>query len=114
MPRPVPLPIARIRLAGRGIDLSVGAPGTYVIGRSQEAPLRVDHPTVSRVQARLHLAGDRRSARVEHAGASASLLNGRELEGAADLVDGDLLQLGDVRLLVSFEPPEGRLRRFSR
>jgi pSer/pThr/pTyr-binding forkhead associated (FHA) protein len=105
LPRPVPPPIARIRLAGRGIDLSVGAPGTYVIGRSEEATLRVDHPTVSRVQARLHLASDRTSARLEHAGASASLLNGRELDGAAELVDGDLLQLGDVRLLVSLEPP---------
>jgi pSer/pThr/pTyr-binding forkhead associated (FHA) protein len=111
MPRPLLSPIARVRLAGRGIELSVGAPGTYVIGRAEEAALRVDHPTVSRVHAKLSLAPDRTSARVEHAGASASLLNGRELEGAADLTDGDLLQLGDVRMLVSFEPAAGGPRR---
>jgi pSer/pThr/pTyr-binding forkhead associated (FHA) protein len=104
---PAPERITRIRLAGRGLELSVGTPGTYVVGRSKEAHLRLDDPTVSRVQARLTLAADRISARLEHVGHSASLLNGRELSGTRDLTDGDVLQLGDVRLLVSLESAEG-------
>jgi pSer/pThr/pTyr-binding forkhead associated (FHA) protein len=100
-----PAGITEVRLAGLGIDLSVTEPGTYDIGRSPAAALRVDNPTVSRVQARLTLAADRGSARVEHAGTSASLLNGAPLDASAELRDGDLLQLGQVALVVRLERP---------
>ena len=98
-----PSGLAGVRLVGREIDLTVSEPGTYDVGRSPAAALRVDHPTVSRVQVRLTFAADRASAQVEHVGTSTSLLNGEPVEGRAELRDGDRLELGQVSLVVRLE-----------
>jgi pSer/pThr/pTyr-binding forkhead associated (FHA) protein len=102
-----PRPIAEVRLVGREIDLSLTEPGTYDVGRSPDAALRVNHPTVSRLQVRLTLAADRMSAQVAGVGTSVTHLNGDVLEGSAQLKDGDRLELGEVVFAVRLDRPDG-------
>jgi pSer/pThr/pTyr-binding forkhead associated (FHA) protein len=98
-----PSPVQRVHFEATGVDLSIGEPGLYVLGRLSTASLRITHPTVSRLQARITLSPDRTEARVEPTGTSATLLNGVVMSGAARLGDGDRLQVGDVVLSVRFE-----------
>jgi hypothetical protein len=104
-PAALPRKIARIRLVGSEVDLTVSQPGTYELGRLSSATLRVVHPTVSRRQIRVALAPDRATARVQGLGAaSPSLVNGRTLgEEWVNLADGDKLQVGEVVLSVRLE-----------
>jgi hypothetical protein len=103
IPVPAARVVAKVRLTGPGVDLSVTAPGTYEIGRLSEVALRIVHPTVSRRQARLTLGADRLSVRIEHVGSSPTLVNGRVLHDSTALSDGDQLQLGEVSLSVKLE-----------
>jgi hypothetical protein len=74
-----------------------------VLGRLSTASLRLAHPTVSRLQAKITLSADRAEAHVEHTGTSATLVNGAVVKGGVRLGDGDRLQVGDVVLAVRFE-----------
>jgi len=96
--------IAELCLSGEGIDLVVARPGEYRLGRATEAELRIDHPTVSRRQARVWLSDDRLQAFLKHdAGANPTRINGREAKDAEPLTDGDTIAVGDVSLRVTLK-----------
>jgi pSer/pThr/pTyr-binding forkhead associated (FHA) protein len=93
--------IAELRLTGTGFDLVASEPGEYGLGRSAEAPLRVNHATVSRRHARIVIAPDRLSATVEDAGgANGTILNGTAIQTPTPLKEGDRITLGEVTLEV--------------
>ena len=97
-------PIGTVRLTGRGIELVVTQPGAHDIGRSRDAALRVDHPTVSRKHARLILGDDRAMVYLQdQGGANGTRHNGREVAKLAPLADGDSIGIGEVELKVSLE-----------
>lgn len=97
-------PILAVRLRGAGFSLAVTEPGEYDLGRSREAALRVEHPTVSRRHARIILSDDRASAFLQdQGGANGTRLNGREVTKLARLADQDTIGVGEVDLIVSLE-----------
>jgi pSer/pThr/pTyr-binding forkhead associated (FHA) protein len=107
-PSPPAAPLTEVRLVGGGYDLAVTAPGTHVLGRAADAPLRVKHPTVSRTHARVILAEDRRAAILEHVGgANGTRLNGRPIDKPEPLSDGDEIGIGEVTLKVSLIIEQG-------
>jgi len=86
-------------VAGR---VEAGVP--YTIGRGADAKLFLNHPTVSRVHARIVLEGD--ALAIEDLGGHAGTRrNGEPVVGKATLASGDRLTLGDVTVVVSFTPP---------
>ena len=101
---PVESQIAELHLSGEGIDLVVTHPGEYRLGRATDAELRVDHPTVSRRQARVRLSDDRLQAFLQHdAGANPTRINDREAKDAEPLADGDTIAVGNVSLRVTLK-----------
>ena len=98
--RPAPAaPIREIRLTSQTVSLVVSVPGEHVLGRSPEAPLRVDHPTVSRRHAAVILSDDRTSAYLRHEGGiNGTRLNGKLVEKLMPLSDGDVVRVGEVEL----------------
>jgi pSer/pThr/pTyr-binding forkhead associated (FHA) protein len=103
-----PLPaggrIMEIRLTAPGFDLSAREPGAHELGRATEAPLRVNHPTISRKHARVILADDRTIVYLQDAGGqNGTRLNGRAIEKLAPLTDGDRIGIGDVELKVTLK-----------
>ena len=93
--------ILEIQLLGEGFELSVREPGAHDLGRATEAPLRANHPTVSRKHARVILADDRGIAYLQDAGgANGTRLNGQAIEKLAPLSDGDRVGIGEVELTV--------------
>jgi len=98
-PAPVALPIREVRLTSPTRSLVVSASGEHVLGRSPEAALRVDHPTVSRRHAAVILSDDRKSAYLRHEGGlNGTRLNGKLVEKLTPLADGDVVRVGDVEL----------------
>jgi len=96
--------IVAVRLTGVGFSLEVTQPGEYDLGRSREAALRVDHPTVSRKHARLILSDDRGSVFLQdQGGANGTRHNGQEVTKLARLTDQDTIGIGEVDLKVSLE-----------
>jgi pSer/pThr/pTyr-binding forkhead associated (FHA) protein len=94
-------PLAEVRLVGSNYDLVVTASGAHVLGRAADAPLRVKHATVSRTHAKVMISEDRKTAFLEHAGgANGTRLNGRAIDGAEPLSDGDEIGIGEVTLKV--------------
>ena len=94
--------ILEVRLTGPGFDLAAREPGAHELGRATEAPLRVNHPTVSRKHARIILADDRGIAYLQDAGgANGTRLNGKAIEKLAPLADGDKVGIGEVELTVT-------------
>jgi predicted component of type VI protein secretion system len=101
---PAAAPLAEVRLIGADYDLAVTTPGAHVLGRSADAPLRVKHATVSRTHARVILSEDRKTASIEHAGgANGTRLNGRAIDKAEPLSDGDEIGIGEVTLRVGLK-----------
>ncbi len=97
-------PIVAVRLSGGGFSLVVTQPGEYDLGRSREAALRVDHPTVSRKHARVILSDDRGSVFLQdQGGANGTRHNGQEVTKLARLTDQDTIGIGEVDLTVSLE-----------
>jgi pSer/pThr/pTyr-binding forkhead associated (FHA) protein len=98
-PAPVARAIREIRLTSPTLSLVVSASGEHVLGRSPEAPLRVDHPTVSRRHAAVILSDDRKAAYLRHEGGlNGTRLNGKLVEKLTPLADGDVVRVGDVEL----------------
>ena len=94
-------PITAVRLRGSDVDLSIAAPGTYLIGRSPEVPLRIQHNTVSRRHASLILSPDRSSVEIrDEGGANGTFVNGTAVKATHPLTDGDTLLIGHVPLRV--------------
>jgi DNA-binding winged helix-turn-helix (wHTH) protein len=68
-------------------------PGDNVLGRSEEAPIRIDAPGVSRRHARIVVRDDR--ATIEDLGSkNGTFLCEQRLDGPTSLCDGDRLRLG--------------------
>lgn len=91
--------LALVRGPGRGTVLPiVGA--ELLIGRLGSNHVVVDDPAVSRVHARVARGAD--GVRVEDLGSrSGTFVNGRRLEGAVRLADGDEIVVGPVALVFS-------------
>jgi pSer/pThr/pTyr-binding forkhead associated (FHA) protein len=98
-PAPVTRAIREIRLTSPTLSLVVSGSGEHVLGRSPEAALRVDHPTVSRRHAAVILSDDRKAAYLRHeGGVNGTRLNGKLVEKLTPLADGDVVRIGDVEL----------------
>ena len=96
-------PIVRVLLEGTGYRFMITEPGEHLLGRAEDAALRVTSPMVSRKQARIVLSDDRLSVTIEDLGAAnVTMLNGRPVAKAL-LFDGDELALGDLRLGVGVD-----------
>ena len=68
--------------------------GEYVIGRARDATVPIDSLLISRHHARIIVAGDR--ATIEDLGSkNGTLVNGRRIEAATELADGDEIILAD-------------------
>lgn len=90
-----PVPEFRVAWDRREIAL---APGANLLGRTREAAVWVDHGSVSRRHATIHVADGQ--ATLEDCGSkNGTSLNGRRLGGAAPLRDGDEILLGRARLV---------------
>ena len=62
------------------------------------------HATVSRAHARVIISEDRKTASLEHTGgANGTRLNGRAIDKAEPLSDGDEIGIGEVSLRVSLK-----------
>jgi len=108
LPHPVEPPVTEIRLTGPAGDLVVTEPGEYTLGRSKEAQLRVDNPTVSRRHALIFLSTER-VAFVDHGGgANGTRRNGETVTGRVRLHDGDKIAIGEVELLVRLKTLDPR------
>jgi pSer/pThr/pTyr-binding forkhead associated (FHA) protein len=104
-----PGPILEVRLAGPDIDVAVHETGAHTVGRAKDAGLRVNHPTVSRVHARLVISDDRRSTYIQDlGGANGTRVNGKPVGQMQPFSDGDTIGVGDVELRVSIRRGEPR------
>jgi pSer/pThr/pTyr-binding forkhead associated (FHA) protein len=102
-PPPTPvLPIREIRFSSDTLSLVVSTPGEHVLGRSPDAAVRIDHPTVSRRHATVVVSDDRTVAYLRHEGGiNGTRLNTRLVDKLTPLADGDVLSMGDVELRVA-------------
>jgi pSer/pThr/pTyr-binding forkhead associated (FHA) protein len=95
-----------VTVKGAGDDFSVRLtqPGTHEVGRVPSAAVRVNHPTVSRRHARLVLDPERKRLVVEDAGsANPTRLNGEPVGKPVELKDGDVLDVGGVKVFVAIK-----------
>lgn len=78
--------------------------GTMTVGRASSCDIAVQHPSVSRVHARLTMgaAGCRVSDLVSSNG---TFVNGIRITGDADVRDGDAIAFGEVNIKVTAPPP---------
>jgi DNA-binding NtrC family response regulator len=87
------------------------AAGRILVGRSPEADVRIDHPSVSREHAALHVGSE---LQIEDLG-SANGTRVRETPLApgapVDIYPDDVVDLGAVLLVVQYRNPSARLRR---
>jgi S-DNA-T family DNA segregation ATPase FtsK/SpoIIIE len=96
------LPIREIRFSSGTLSLVVSAPGEHVLGRSPDAAVRIDHPTVSRRHATVIVSDDRSVAHLRHEGGiNGTRLNAKLVDKLTPLADGDVLSMGDVELQVA-------------
>jgi pSer/pThr/pTyr-binding forkhead associated (FHA) protein len=100
--------LRRVRLRAPGVNLVVEEPGTYELGRSPTADLRVEHISVSRQHSRLVLSADRTWATIEdHASANGTYVNGEAVHLPVFLSHGDKVGIGQLELKVILEPAPG-------
>jgi pSer/pThr/pTyr-binding forkhead associated (FHA) protein len=93
--------VLTVKGAGSDIVLSLREPGTHVLGRAKNAPLRIDNPTVSRQQARIVLSADRSEAALEHGGGvNPTRLNDANVEKRTALASGDVIGFGAITIEV--------------
>lgn len=73
-------------------------PGENLVGRGEEVAVRIDSAKVSRVHARIEVAGS--SATVQDLGSkNGTFVRGRRISGPVELADGDELCLGSLLLI---------------
>ena len=90
---------ARLRVDGR---TSVLGSGGAVLGRSREADVHVDDPNVSRTHAEVRPSGA--SWTVRDLGSTNGVkVNGRRIQGAQSLKDGDTITLGTSEIVFQLE-----------
>ena len=110
VPPPPPAPAAAPSPAIRSVhlrtdktEITATEPGSYLIGRAPDVPLRLDDNTVSRRHATLILGADRRTVEIRDEGAAnGTFVNGAKVPAGATqaLADGDELRLGHLPLRV--------------
>jgi hypothetical protein len=88
-----------VRLVGEGAHLVVTGGGSYVLGSGTAAPLRIEHPSVAEVHARLIVSDALGTVFIQREGGR-TLRNGQAVDRPEPLADGDDLQLGDAILRV--------------
>jgi DNA-binding winged helix-turn-helix (wHTH) protein len=92
-----PSPAGQPRLIYQGRQVALRE-GENLLGRAGEAVASIDSPTVSRRHARILVS--RGKATLEDLGSrNGTYLRGARLRGASDLVDGDEILIGKVRLI---------------
>ncbi|WP_437587200.1 sigma 54-interacting transcriptional regulator [Sorangium sp. So ce1000] len=92
--------------------------GVLIVGRSDEADVRLDTAAVSRRHAKLIVSGGELGI-TDLGSHNGTLVNGERIEGSRALGSGDVVTIGDATLLLRREPPSrgttlidvGRLRR---
>ena len=90
---------ARLRVDGR---TSVLGSGGAVLGRSRDADVQVDDPNVSRRHAEVRPSGA--SWTVRDLGSTNGVkVNGRRIQGAQSLRDGDTITLGTSEIVFQLE-----------
>jgi DNA-binding NtrC family response regulator len=90
--------MARLELlAGRAQPAAVTLEGEVVIGRSREVALQILDETASRRHASVRVEGGR-TVLVDLGSANGTRLNGQRVERPAALFDGDVIEIGSVRL----------------
>jgi hypothetical protein len=96
--------VVTVKGAGADSRVTLSEPGAHEVGRVGSAAVRVNHPTVSRQHARLVLAPDRAKLVVEDAGsANPTKLNGVPVGKPSELKDGDVLDVGGVKLEIGIK-----------
>jgi hypothetical protein len=101
--------LARFRLRFLLQEFDIVGP-EVVIGRSPECHLTIEDPLVSRQHARIHVLGE--EATIEDLGSRNGVrINGRKIEGAHVLKDGDRIRLGTQELVFSAVQRQGRAAR---
>jgi pSer/pThr/pTyr-binding forkhead associated (FHA) protein len=87
----------RLRYRSHDLDLP---PGRFVIGRATDAHLSLDDGLVSRHHAALDV--DEKRVSVEDLESrNGTLVNGRRIQGAVELVPGDVVKIGSQELVLS-------------
>ena len=89
-----------VRLSGDAVQAAVAGGGTYLIGRSAAAVVRIDGPEVENEHARIIISDVLGTAFVQ-AEAGATFKNGQRVEKPEPILDADELRFGGVRLTVS-------------
>jgi pSer/pThr/pTyr-binding forkhead associated (FHA) protein len=94
-PRAVDAFLVAERGGGLEADARFDLIGGLSIGRSKEADVQIEDRYASGVHARVFGRGDRFLVE-DMRSTNGTLLNGASLEGEAELVDGDKIQIGDT------------------
>ena len=87
----------RPRLVCQGREVAL-RDGENLLGRADEAVVRVDSPTVSRRHARI-LVGDGRATLEDLGSRNGTFLRDAKIRGVSELVDGDAIRIGRVRMV---------------
>jgi DNA-binding winged helix-turn-helix (wHTH) protein len=96
-------PAIRMYLTGHGRRFAL-AQGVSVIGRAEDASIRIDAGGVSRHHARIVVSGD--EARVEDLGSkNGTFVGGQPVAGSCVLRDGDEIRVGPLALTFKLSPP---------
>jgi pSer/pThr/pTyr-binding forkhead associated (FHA) protein len=105
-PRPRPPRVVAVRLRAAGLDLTLRSAGSWEIGRSREAAIRIDHPTISRRHARLTLDAAFACAIEDLGAANGTFVDEVRLATGAPrtLAAGERLRLGDLELTLERVP----------
>jgi pSer/pThr/pTyr-binding forkhead associated (FHA) protein len=83
------------RGGGLGAEERFDLIGGLSIGRSKESDVRIDDRYASSLHARVFERGGRHFVE-DMSSTNGTLLNGAELKGEAELIDGDTVQIGDT------------------
>lgn len=90
-----------LELADRRLEV---AGGEATVGRSHRCDLVIPDPGMSRTHALVSVAGGRVLVQ-DLDSANGTFINGRRLEGEAEVGEGDVLLLGETRMVVRLHPP---------
>ena len=88
-----------VRLVGAGVELLATGAGNYVVGSGAGANLRIEHASIAEAHARLIVSDILGSVFIQGEGGR-TLRNGEKVEKTEPLLDGDALELGELRLKV--------------
>ncbi len=77
--------------------------GEHVIGRARNAPIRVNHKSISRRHARIVI-GEEQATIEDLKSKNGTYLRGERLEAPAVLTDGDSIRLGSITVTLQMRP----------